>query len=85
MTKSEKVPAGAVVEFKTPNRLPNQPDIGWIDEHDNRIPTGAKGMIIKATYKRLKDFRGWEYDIHIPSLGIVSPNWGKFAFDVICS
>jgi len=54
---------------------------GWIDEFDNKIPAGSLGMIVSKQYKRFPDYRGWEYDILIPSLGIVSPNWGNFAFN----
>jgi hypothetical protein len=53
---------------------------GWLDEFENLIPPGTLGMIIDKEYKRLPEFVGWEYDILIPSLGIVSPHWGNFAF-----
>jgi hypothetical protein len=83
MAKSEKISIGAIVEFKELERLSSRPNIDWIDEFDNKIPPGTKGLIIEGKYRRLRDFRGWEYNILIPSLGIVSPNWGKFALKVI--
>ncbi len=70
---------GEIVRFSSPDRK-NQLNLrGWIDEFDNTIPYESLGIIIRKSYKREDDWTGWEYDILIPSLGLVSPNWGNFA------
>ena len=82
MPRSKSLKPGDLIRFRNVNRK-NSRNIspGWIDENDNIIPSLSLGLIINKKYRRLREWRGWEYDILIPSLGIVSPNWGNFAFD----
>lgn len=82
MSSRKSLKPGVLIMFKNVNRE-NGKHIspGWVDEHDNVIPSKSLGLVINKKYRRLKEWRGWEYDILIPSLGIVSPNWGNFAFD----
>lgn len=70
---------GEIVRFSSPDRKNQLNPLGWIDEFDNTIPYESLGIIIRKSYKREDDWTGWEYDILIPSLGLVSPNWGNFA------
>ena len=76
--KSHKL--GELIRFETPDRKKTLNPYGWIDEFNNTIPYGSLGIIIRKSYKREDHWTGWEYDILIPSLGLVSPNWGNFAF-----
>ena len=71
---------GELIRFGTPDRNNQLNPFGWIDEFNNAIPYGSLGIIIRKSYKREDHWTGWEYDILIPSLGLVSPNWGNFAF-----
>ena len=71
---------GEIIKFDSPDRKKKPNPFGWIDENGNVIPYGSLGLIIKKGYKREDHWTGWEYDILIPSLGLVSPNWGNFAF-----
>lgn len=82
MARGKSLVPGELVRFKNVNRE-NSKHVsrGWVDEYDNVIPSFSLGLIIDKKYRRLREWRGWEYDILIPSLGIVSPNWGNFAFD----
>ena len=50
MPKSEKISIGSVVEFKSLERVAGRPNIAWIDEFDNKIPPGTKGLIIGGKY-----------------------------------
>jgi len=72
---------GEIIRFGSPDRVKKINPYGWIDEHNNVIPYGSLGLIIKKGYKRNEHWTGWEYDILIPTLGLVSPNWGNFAFN----
>jgi len=84
MARNKSLIPGMLITFKNVNRENvNYAAPGWVDEHDNIIPSHSFGMIVNRKYRRLKAWRGWEYDILIPSLGIVSPNWGNFAFDLV--
>ena len=84
MVRNKSLAPGALIKFKDVNRDKVKHVVpGWVDEHDNIIPIHSFGMIVNKKYRRLKEWRGWEYDILIPSLGIVSPNWGNFAFDLV--
>ncbi len=84
MTRKITPTEGSLIKFKNVNREKVKYHVpGWVDEYDNIIPSLSLGMIVSKKYRRLKDWRGWEYDILIPSLGIVSPNWGNFAFDLV--
>jgi len=71
---------GELIRFGSPDRKSSVNPAGWTDEFDNIIPNGALGLIVSKTYRREDGWTGWEYDIFIPSLGLVSPNWGNFAF-----
>jgi hypothetical protein len=82
MARDKSLVLGSLIKFKDVNRELRKHIVpGWIDENNNIIPTFSIGMIVKKRYRNLRDWKGWEYDILIPSLGIVSPNWGNFAFD----
>lgn len=72
---------GDLIRFSTPRRgtHPSAPQ-NWIDENNNIIPYETLGVIVSKQFKKEDSWSGWEYDILIPSLGIVSPNWGNFAF-----
>lgn len=84
MPRRKPLTPGTLIRFKNVNRAGSKhPVPGWIDEHDNVIPSESLGLIIDKKYRRLRDWRGWEYDILIPTLGLVSPNWGNFAFDLV--
>lgn len=72
---------GDIVKFGSPDRKKKPNPYGWIDEYNNVIPYGSLGLIVKKGYKKEDHWTGWEYDILIPSLGLVSPNWGNFALN----
>ena len=76
--RSHKI--GDIVRFGTPDRNKKPNPYGWVDEYNNVIPYGSLGLIVKKGYKKEDHWTGWEYDILIPSLGLVSPNLGYFAF-----
>lgn len=71
---------GELIRFGTPDRNHALNLHGWIDEYDNLIPSGSLGLIVKKRYNRDEHWTGWEYDILIPTLSLVTPNWGNFAF-----
>ncbi len=82
MLRDKSLLLGSLIKFKDVNRENlNHTIPGWIDENNNIIPASSLGMIVEKRYCNLRDWKGWEYDILIPSLGIVSPNWGNFAFE----
>jgi hypothetical protein len=74
---------GDLIRFGSPDRRQKFNLNGWIDEYDNLIPCGSLGLIVKKCYKRDEHWTGWEYDILIPALGLVTPNWGNFAFKML--
>lgn len=81
MSRAKSLRTGTLIKFL--ERGDNSVSPGWLDEFGNVIPGFSLGMIVAKKYKRLSDYVGWEYDILIPSLGLVSPNWGDFAFEVL--
>lgn len=81
MSRVKSLKLGTLIRFIRTSEDTLMP--GWIDEFDNIIPESTMGMIVSKKYKKLTDFVGWEYDILISTLGIVSPNWGEFAFEVL--
>ena len=81
MSHKRSLKLGTLVKFKACGEMFAAP--GWTDEFENLIPEFSLGMIVAKRHKDLSDFLGWEYDILIPTLGLVSPNWGDFAFEVL--
>jgi len=81
MPRRRSLVLGTLIKFKGCGEEFVAP--GWFDEFENLIPEFSLGMIVAKQYKRGSGFSGWEYDILIPTLGLVSPNWGDFAFDVL--
>lgn len=81
MARSRSLRVGTLIKFL--ERGENAVSDGWFDEFGNVIPECALGMIIAKKHKNLSEFVGWEYDILIPTLGLVTPNWGDFAFEVL--
>ena len=81
MSRSKSLSVGTLIKFLECSD--GAVATGWMDEFGNVIPEFSLGMIVAKKYKRLSDYVGWEYDILIPTLGLVSPNWGDFAFEVL--
>jgi len=81
MSRTKTLKVGTLIKFKACGEM--FAALGWTDEFGNLIPEFSLGMIVAKKHKNISDFLGWEYDILIPSLGLVSPNWGDFAFEVL--
>jgi hypothetical protein len=55
----------------------------WLDLDENSIPGGSTGIILSKRFIETEEEDMWEYDISIPSLGVISRGWNDFAFSPV--
>lgn len=75
---------GDLVRFKDrKNKVILLSENTWIDQDQNLIPGGDIGLVIETNWVSYEDDEAWEYDIHLPSMSVVTKGWGDYALDPI--
>ena len=78
--KKPKFDVGDLVQFKKLKKPRLTGPDSWIDADENFIDPGSRALVIARSWVSYEGDECWEYDVSIPSLGIVSQGWGDYAF-----
>ncbi len=70
---------GDIVSFKSRKKQVGTINDSWIDQDENFIKPGSVGLVLETNWVSYEGDEAWEYDIHIPSMGIITKGWGDYA------
>jgi hypothetical protein len=71
--------SGDIVSFKARKKRAGVSSDSWIDQDENFISPGSVGLILEVKWVSYEDDEAWEYDVHLPSMGIITKGWGDYA------
>jgi len=80
--KEPKFEIGDLVQFNNLKSAKLSGIDSWIDSDENFILPGTRALVMSRKWVTFDGGECWEYDVSVPSLGIISRGWGDFA---LCS